>query len=320
MTSRDGNIALSLTRDSDWELLPALFETDSVAGWPAVEALARENTTPILVSRGRLLGLAVVDAQSIPQKPCTWMNIIHSSGFGSRSDRAPLVVDLSSLWAGPLCSSLWQAAGAEVLKVESSQRLDGARRGSEEFYNLMNQGKRSVVLDLHRESGQRELEQLIKKADIVLESSRPRALRQMGIVAEELIDETPGLTWISISGYGRKEPQGNWIAYGDDAGIAAGLSAILHEVTGQWLICGDAIADPLTGLHAALAGWASWLSGGGHLIDLALEQTVRHCITATAPGDKDYRARHERWVHYLSENHVTALPPRRAKEVASSAP
>ena len=99
------------------------------------------------------------------------------------------------------------------------------------------------------------------------------------------------------------------------AGVAAGLSNILHQVTGEWLICGDAIADPLTGLHAALMGWASWLHGGGHLLDLSLEKTVRYCIAATAPADGDYSARQQRWTQYLQAHALEPLPPR-CKRVA----
>ena len=58
-----------------------------------------------------------------------------------------------------------------------------------------------------------------------------------------------------------------------------------HRACGRWLICGDAIADPFTGLHAALAAQASWLGGGGHLLSLSLSGTVRHAIAfATGPA------------------------------------
>jgi crotonobetainyl-CoA:carnitine CoA-transferase CaiB-like acyl-CoA transferase len=210
-----------------------------------------------------------------------------------------------------LCSHLWQQAGARVIKVESEHRPDGARNGSHEFFQLLNKDKEYLALPLHTSAGQAELRSLLLQADIVLEGSRPRALRQMGIIAEELLVEKPGLTWVSITGYGRGEPRQNWIAYGDDAGIAAGLSAILHEATGEWMICGDAIADPLTALHAALAGWSSWRAGGGSLLDLSLEQTVRHCITATAPPDGDYRARRQHWQDYLDAKGITPTSPAR---------
>ncbi|MGH8453859.1 MAG: CoA transferase [Nevskiales bacterium] len=209
------------------------------------------------------------------------MSVLDSRLRGN--DRAPLIVDLASLWAGPLCSRLLQRMGAEVIKLESTQRPDGARNGPAAFFDLLNVGKRTVTLDFSSAQGRDQLRALLGRADIVIEGSRPRALRQLGIHAETLIEENPGLNWISISGYGRGEPQENWIAYGDDAAVAAGLSHVQYQATGQRMIVGDAIADPLTGLHAALAAWASWLGGGGRLISLALRDVVNHCLRFDLP-------------------------------------
>jgi crotonobetainyl-CoA:carnitine CoA-transferase CaiB-like acyl-CoA transferase len=193
----------------------------------------------------------------------------------------PLVIDLSALWAGPLCSHLLHLCGADVIKVESESRPDGARFGNTAFYDLLNQGKRSVSLDLTRPEGHNTLGQLIHKADIVIESSRPRALLQMGIDATEVLASTPGLTWISITGYGRREPQANWIAFGDDAGVAAGLSDVMKAATGRYEFAGDAIADPLTGIHAALAAWESWRRGGSRLLSLAMADVTAWCLNET---------------------------------------
>jgi hypothetical protein len=320
LASRDGRVGVNLAREEDWELTPAWIGHDGTADWHAIATGIAGFTTETLVTRGRLLGLAVVDATTVPDDETPWLQVTTCGAPRQNRHPAPRVLDLSSLWAGPLCSHLWQRAGAEVIKVEGARRPDGARAGSMEFFRLLNGGKQQRTLDLRSGSGRRELLALIRSVDIVLEGSRPRALRQMGILAEELLESAPGLTWVSITGYGRGEPRENWIAYGDDAGVAAGLSAILHEVTGDWLLCGDAIADPLTGLHAALAGWAGWLSGGGRLFDLALERTVRHCITATAPPANNYRHRYAQWKRYLEERHVTAKAPRRRNGGTASAP
>jgi crotonobetainyl-CoA:carnitine CoA-transferase CaiB-like acyl-CoA transferase len=79
---------------------------------------------------------------------------------------------------------------------------------------------------------------------------------------------------VSITGYGRDEPKGHWVAFGDDAGAAAGLCQVMRRATGDLQFLGDAIADPLTGIHAAVAAWRSWCSGGGRLIALALADTA----------------------------------------------
>ena len=93
----------------------------------------------------------------------------------------------------------------------------------------------------------------------------------------------------------------------------------MHDVYQQWLVCGDAIADPLTGIHASLAGWASWLAGGGQLLELSLEGTVRHCISATAPPDGDFKARQAHWQQHLDDNGIIAAAPLLARKVVSSA-
>ena len=319
LSTSDGVIALNLARAEDQELIPAWLKLPELIGWEGIESALLTRPTQALLDRGRLLGLAVADATQIPSSPANWLKTTAVRRPVTSKRKGPRVIDLSSLWAGPLCSHLWQAAGADVIKIESSQRPDGARAGPVEFFDLLNSGKECITLDLHRESGRRELHELMKSADIVLEASRPRALQQMGIIATELVAETPGLTWVSITGYGRDEPNGNWVGYGDDAAIAAGLSAILHSATGQWLVCGDAIADPLTGMHAALAGWSSWNTGGGQLLELSLEGSVRHCITATAPENNNYRDRQQRWQDYLQRHNICPSHPRRRNEISSSA-
>jgi len=319
LPSHDGMIAINLARPGDWELLPAWSGGTALPDWPAVADWVRGCDTATLVERARLLGLAAVDARQPLPASTHWVKQTRIASPRPTPSRPPRVLDLSTLWAGPLCSHLWLAAGARVTKVEGSRRPDGARFGPRAFFELLNRGKECLTLDLHEQAGQRELRRLIGTADIVLEGSRPRALRQMGIVAEELIEAHPGLTWVSITGYGRTEPGANWIAYGDDAAVAAGLSAIAQESTGEWLICGDAIADPLTGLHAAVAGWAGWLSGGGQLLDLSLAGTTAYCISATAPDDGDYRGRLARWQRYLQDHGVAATAPRPRSEVRPSA-
>ncbi|RMF21944.1 MAG: CoA transferase, partial [Deltaproteobacteria bacterium] len=185
----------------------------------------------------------------------------------------PLVVDLSALWAGPLCAHLLGLAGARVIKVESTGRPDGARGGPAAFYDLLNAGKESVALDFRNTDHLRVLERLIERADVVVEASRPRALEQLGIDAEHVVRSRPGLVWVSITGYGRDEPMRNWCAFGDDAAAAGGLVA---GSTDRPLFCSDAIADPLTGMHAAAAAVAAWRTGRACLLDVAMARVAAY--------------------------------------------
>lgn len=337
-------LAVNLARASDWECVPAWLEddtplpADAEGRWEAVAQRLARREPAALIEQGRLLGLAVADAAAGLSPGRAWHDVVAiahpatAAGSGgtatvsapialAAASRAPLVVDLSALWAGPLCGRLLHALGARVVKVESADRPDGARAGEPRFFDLLNAGKESVVLDFGSARGRRQLRELIARADIVIESSRPRALRQLGIVAEEVLAERPAITWLALSGYGRSARCEDWIAYGDDAGIAAGLSSLLHEVTGEWLVCGDAIADPLTGLHAALAAWSSWLDGGGRLLSLALRDVVAHAASFELPRDPAARqARHREWCEVLRACGQEAAPPRaRAPSGAAAA-
>jgi crotonobetainyl-CoA:carnitine CoA-transferase CaiB-like acyl-CoA transferase len=182
--------------------------------------------------------------------------------------RPPVVVDLSSLWAGPLCTRLLADHGAHVIKVESATRPDGARRGPRAFFERLHAGKELRTIDF----GGPELAELVATADVVVEASRPRALRHLGILAEEIRPPV----WLSITGHGRAS---NRVAFGDDAAVAGGLVA--HDATGP-MFCADAIADPATGLLAATAVIDRLTAGGRWLVDVALARTAARMATGVA--------------------------------------
>jgi hypothetical protein len=312
LQTADGWLAASLVRECDWAAVPAWLECSALGDWEAVGAVVATRRTDLLVERARLLGLPVGASPARPTARGLWHGVARHgppAAEGAWRVRPPRVLDLSSLWAGPLCSHLLQALGARVLKVESRARPDGARTGPADFHDLLNAGKRSVALEFEA-GGITRLQQLIDWADVVIEGSRPRALRQLGIVAEDCIARRRGLTWISITGYGRDEPQCQWTAFGDDAGVAAGLSSLLQAATGLPLICGDAIADPLTGMHAALAALASHRSGGGRLVSVPLHDVVAYCAAFALPArPAELRARWERWTAAARERSLDETPP-----------
>lgn len=338
----DGWLAVNLARVSDREMVPAWLEAESSSDiWSQLEARLGLQRTSALLSRARLMGLPVAPvarAESTPRETRSWLRV--TAGIGKakgKASREPVVLDLSSLWAGPLCGHLLGLAGARVIKLESLERPDGARSGPSHFFDLLNAGKASVALEFTTARGRAVLERLLERADIVIESARPRALGQLGIVAEEWVARRPGLTWLSITGYGRSEPEAGWVAFGDDAAAAAGLcwatsqfNERLHGGPLPPLFCGDAIADPLTGLHAAAAAWASWLSGESRLLDISLCGVVRHILhrarsplRSGPPGagesvSVELDDRHNWCVRIAGE--VQTVEPPRARPVSARAP
>jgi len=258
-----------------------------VRAWSDVSALVGARSQSLLIERARLMGLPVAPAGPPSREVPPWYRLHWRAGSRQGAERCwsarhrpPLVIDLSSLWAGPLCTHLLSLVGARVVKVESTRRPDGARTASRAFYDLLNAGKASVAFDLATAEGRQQLVQLLLRADIIVEGSRPRALLQMGIDAQCILRDNPALTWVSITGYGRREPQADWVAFGDDAAIAAG--AAVRTSAGP-VFCGDALADPLTGVHAACAALAYWRAGGGVIVDVSLHDVTAHCL-AFSPG------------------------------------
>lgn len=295
LDTADGRIAVNLARPEDWELVPAWLELEGEQDWSTVAAAVAEYGTEALESNARLLGLPVAAVVPPPPAAPPWFRVTEQ-GPARTPEGPPLVVDLSSLWAGPLCTHVLGALGARVIKVESHARPDGARRGPAAFYDLLNAGKESVALDLHSSEGVSALQALLERADIVVESARPRGLRQLGVDAEALVRSRPGLTWLSITGYGREQPTADWVGFGDDASVAAGLAQVMEAATGEALMVGDAIADPLTGLHAALAAWATYQAGGGRLLSLALRDVTAHCLRFDLPAsDMARQQRQNEW-------------------------
>jgi hypothetical protein len=192
-----------------------------------------------------------------------------------------VVADLSSMWAGPLCARLLSLAGANVIKVESPDRPDGARSGNQEFFDWLHAGHRSLAVDFATREGRTALAALLEAADVVIEASRPRALEAAG-VAPGMIPHRRGQVWLSITGYGREMSER--VAFGDDAAVAGGLVGWTGGgSSAEPVFCADAIADPLAGVCGALAVALSRAAGGGELIDLSMREVA--AAFSAAAGD-----------------------------------
>jgi crotonobetainyl-CoA:carnitine CoA-transferase CaiB-like acyl-CoA transferase len=265
LATADGWCAIALPRPDDVAALPALLETDAIPDdpWTAVSGWAAMRSTEAVIARGQLLDIAVAGLGEVSAEP----PVVRRSGRSARARQVDglLVADLSSLWAGPLCGQLLARAGAVVVKVESPRRPDGTRSGESAFFDWMNFGKLSYAVDFDDDTD--AVRHLLTAADIVIEGSRPATLRRRGLSADD-VPGRPGRIWLRIRGY-RGQPYRS--AFGDDAAVAGGL---VGDGTRGPVFCGDAIADPLTGLEAVRAVAQSLRRGGDEVIDVSMAQVA----------------------------------------------
>jgi crotonobetainyl-CoA:carnitine CoA-transferase CaiB-like acyl-CoA transferase len=288
----DGWVAVTLAREDDLDLVPAWLELDVPPDgdpWATVTAEVAARAADSLVERATLVGLPVAALPARPPAaprapdPLTplphWAERLGDAAPSPAADEL-LVVELGSLWAGPLCGSLLAQAGARVVKVESTRRPDGARRGPPAFFDLLNAGKRSVALDLAAPDGRAALGALVGAADVVIEGSRPRAAAALGVDARAMVERGGPRVWVSITGHGRTGPGADRVAFGDDAAVAGGL--VVHDEDGPWF-CADAVADPATGLVAAAACLDALAWGGRWLLDVAMAGVAAHLAGPTLP-------------------------------------
>jgi hypothetical protein len=283
LATADGWCALALPRADDAAALPALMEVDAVTGdaWTALSHWAATRSTEAVVARAQLLDIAAAALGEAGAEPPAVR--VCGGSAGPRRPDGLLVADLSSLWAGPLCAQVLALAGAVVVKVESPSRPDGTRSGEPAFYDWMNFGKLSYAVDF--DSGSDALRRLLSAADIVIEGSRPAALRRRRLSAEDLPGR-PGRIWLHIGGY-RDQPHRP--AFGDDAAVAGGLVGAAGDGP---VFCGDAIADPLSGLEAARAVGESLRRGGGEVVDVSMAQVAAgyaalpQSSNSTAPANR----------------------------------
>jgi len=307
LATADRWLALSLARPDDVAAVPAWLETPVPAGsgdapWAEIADVVATRRAGPLVDQAALLGLPVAALDSVgADGPAVRAVAVDSPEQPALDPVGAVVVDLSSLWAGPLCGHLLGLAGATVIKVESSRRPDGARLGPARFFDLLHAGHLAVSLDLATDGGRELLGSLIRAADVVIEGSRPRALDQLGLGPGSLMAGGKTRAWVSVTGYGRSGPGAGRVAFGDDAAVAGGLVA-RRGPDGPWFFA-DAVADPLTGMVAAAAALAALASGRRWVLDVALARVA----AAVGRPDPD---RADRWRPARDRPHLVVGAPR----------
>jgi hypothetical protein len=275
LPAADGRwVAMNLARRDDLELLAAWMRRPwDGPVWDAVAAALQRQPADAAVERAQLLGIPAAVAAPAPAVP----PLVTQPG-GPRRRVPRTVVDLSALWAGPLCAQLVGAAtGLSVVKVEDPTRPDGARAGPPAFWQRLNGTKEHVVADLTTDGGRRALAAVLSDADVVVTSARPRALDSLGWRPAD--HAARGTVWVTVTGYGLTGPWRNRVAFGDDAAVAGG-AAVAAGGPDHPVFVLDAVADPLSGLCGAAAVVDAVATNRGAVIDLSLRDVVAGALRA----------------------------------------
>jgi crotonobetainyl-CoA:carnitine CoA-transferase CaiB-like acyl-CoA transferase len=193
------------------------------------------------------------------------------------------VVDVTTSLAGPYCTELLAALGADVVKIEPPSGGDEARTWGPPFHDgegtlflAMNAGKRSLALDLRR--GHDVLLRLVERADVFVQSLRPGLAEERGLGPDELRKLNPRLIYCSINAFGRTGPWSRRPGYDPLMQAAGGIISVTGEPGRHGVRVGVSLVDQGTGTWAALGIVAAIAerekTGKGTVVDVALFETA----------------------------------------------
>ena len=183
------------------------------------------------------------------------------------------VLDLSRYAPGPFCTLILAALGAEVIKVEPIPEGDPLRSLDPDAFERLNAGKKSIVLDLKSEAGNRALRKLAKDADALVEGFRPGVMFRLGLDYENLKDEAPRLLYLSLTGYGRDGP------YRDRAGHDVNYLAAAGALEGVPRPPTIQVADfAAGGLFAAVAVLSAMVGRSGSSLGRHIDLSMHHGV------------------------------------------
>ena len=163
------------------------------------------------------------------------------------------VLDLSTLLPGPMCSLFLADLGADVIKIESpiGDLMRSFNSGdTSPYFAALNRNKRSIVLDLKTVKNKKKFMMLAKKADIIIEGSRPGKMDSLGIGYKDVKKVNSKIIYCSISGYGQKGAFRN--KAGHDINYSS-LSGLLDLMSNKPFVPGVQVADVGCGLVAAFS-------------------------------------------------------------------
>ncbi|MEV4969745.1 CaiB/BaiF CoA transferase family protein [Streptomyces scopuliridis] len=201
------------------------------------------------------------------------------------------VLDLATLFAGPLCATMLGDFGAEVIKVEHPRKPDPSRGhgpskdGIGLWWKLLGRNKRNITLDLSTTGGRDVLLRLVAESDVLIENFRPGTLEKWSLGWDELSAANPRLVLARITGFGQFGPYSKRPGFGTLAEAMSGFAAITGEPDGPPTLPPFGLADSIAALSTSYAVMAALRgrdeTGRGQVVDMAI---IEPMLTVLGPG------------------------------------
>jgi crotonobetainyl-CoA:carnitine CoA-transferase CaiB-like acyl-CoA transferase len=194
------------------------------------------------------------------------------------------VLDVATLFAGPLAATFLGDFGAEVTKIEHPRRPDAARghgpskNGVNLWWKTLGRNKRTATLDLSQPEGAELLLRLVANADVMIENFRPGTLERWGLDWTALSDANPRLVLARVTAFGQFGPYSSRPGFGSLAEAMSGFAALTGEPDGPPTLPPFGLADGIAALATAYAVMAALrgveLTGSGQVVDLAIIEPI----------------------------------------------
>ena len=190
------------------------------------------------------------------------------------------VIELATLFAGPLAATWLADYGADVVKIEHPNRPDPSRGhgpakdGVGLWWKTIGRNKRTATLDLSKPGGRETMLRLAEQADVVIENFRPGTLERWGLGPEVLAEANPRLILARVTAFGQVGPYASRPGFGTVAEAMSGFAALTGEPGGPPMLPPFGLADGVAGLatsYAIMLALASRATTGrGQIVDLAI--------------------------------------------------
>jgi crotonobetainyl-CoA:carnitine CoA-transferase CaiB-like acyl-CoA transferase len=190
------------------------------------------------------------------------------------------IVEIATLFAGPLAATFLGDLGADVLKIEHPRQPDPARHhgpskdGVGLWWKVIGRNKRLATLDLSTTEGQGLFGRIASGADVVIENFRPGTLERWNLGYDQLAANNPGLVLARVTGFGQFGPYAHRAGFGTIAEAMSGFAALTGEPDGPPTLPPFGLADGVAALALAYGVMAALharrASGRGQVVDLAL--------------------------------------------------